>query len=210
MAPRRAYDASGRQARAAERRDAVLAAARRRFLEDGYAGTALRTIAEDAGVSLEYLQKVFDGKAGLVRALYDRSLLGAGDVPAPQRSDAAQEQETDAHALMHRFGAFMAEVTPLGAPMLRLIRDAVASGDPAMAALWQQVEDERYERMLQNARRVHARGFFRSDVTVEQAADLFWSMTGSELHERLVVQRGWSPEAFADFVGRTFSAALVD
>jgi AcrR family transcriptional regulator len=167
-------------------------------------------VADDAGVSVEYLQKAFDGKAGLVRALHERSLLGSGATPAPQRSDAAQEQETDAHALMHRFGAFMAEVTPLNAPMLRLIREAAAGGDPAMAALWQQVEDERYERMLQNARRVHARGLLRPDVTAEQAADLFWSMTGSELHERLVVQRGWSPDAFADFIGRAFSAALVD
>lgn len=210
MAPRRAYDASGRQARAAERREAVLEAARRRFLERGYAGTSLRAVADDAGVSVEYLQKAFEGKAGLVTALYQRSLLGSGEVPAPARSDVAQEEETDPRALMRRFAAFMAEVTPLVAPMQRLIQDAAAGGDPAMAALHRQAEDERYERMLHNARRVHARGLFRADVTAEQAADLFWSMTGSELHERLVVQRGWSPEAFADFVGRTFSAALVD
>jgi AcrR family transcriptional regulator len=210
MAPRRTYDASGRQARAAERREAVLAAARDRFLEKGYAGTSLPAVAGDAGVSVEYLHKAFDGKAGLVKALYERSLLGAGSVPAPERSDAAQEQETDARALMRRFGAFMAEVTPLVAPMQRLIRDAAAGGDPAMAALHQQVEDERYARMLHNARRVHARGLLRPDVTAEQAADLFWSVTGAELYERLVLQRGWSTEAFAAFIGRTFTAALVD
>lgn len=209
MSQRRTYDASGRQARAAELREAVLEAARRRFLEQGYAATSLPAVAADAGVSPEYLHKTFGGKAGLVREIYERSLLGTGQTPAQERSDAAQERETDARALMRRFGVLAAEVTPLTAPMYRLIRQA-AGGDAAMAALWRQVEDERYDRMLHNARRVHARGLFRPDVTVEQAADLFWSVTGAELYERLVLQRGWSPEEFAELVGRTFTAALVD
>src|SRR3954447_17451521 len=224
MARRRAYDASGRQAPPPQRggggaggRPPALPAhprphappARRLFLERGYASTSLPSVAADAGVSLEYLHKTFGGKAGLVRALYDRSLLGSGDVPAQERSDAAQEQETDAHALMHRFGALAAEVTALVAPMYRLIREA-AGGDATMAALWRQVEDERYERMLHNARRVRDRGFLGLEVTVEQAADLFWSVTGAELYERLVLQRGWSAEQYGRLVGRTFVAALVD
>src|SRR3954452_236740 len=62
MARRRAYDASGRQARAAERREVVLESARRLFLERGYASTSLPSVAADAGVSLEYLHKTFGGK----------------------------------------------------------------------------------------------------------------------------------------------------
>ena len=210
MGGRRSYDASGRQARAGERRERVLDAARRRFLQQGYAATSLRAVATDAGVSQEYLHKTFDGKAGLVRALYERGLLGAGDVPAPERSDAAQQQETDARALLQRFGALTAEVAPLVTPMQRLIRDAAAGGDPTMTALWNQVEQERYDRMLLNARRMHDRGLLASTVSVERAADLFWSTTGPELYERLVGQRGWSAEAFGAFVGRMYAAELLD
>ena len=209
MAQVRTYDGAARRARAAERREAVLAAARRRLLELGYAATSLRAVAEESGVSVEYLSKTFGGKAGLVRALYDRGMLGSGSVPAEERSDAAQEQETDVRTLMHRFGAFVVEVTPLAAPMFRLIREAAGS-DPAMAALLRQVEHEQYDRMLLNAHRVHARGLLRPDVTAEQAADVFWSLAGSDLYERLVVQRGWSGDRFADLMGRTLVAALVD
>lgn len=210
MSEPRAYDASGRRRRAAERREHVLDAARRRFLQQGFAGASLRSVATDAGVSQEYLHKTFDGKAGLVRALYERSLLGSGEVPASERSDAAQEEESDAPALLHRFGALSAEVAPLVVPMQRLIRDAAASGDPSMTALWNRVEQERYDRMLHNARRLHDRGLLGRGVPAERAADLFWCTTGPELYERLVGQRGWSAEAFGGFVGRMYVAELLD
>jgi AcrR family transcriptional regulator len=66
--PRR-YDASGRRARAQQRREAVLRAARTLFLDVGYAATTVPAVAGAAGVSAETVYKMFGGKAGLVRAL---------------------------------------------------------------------------------------------------------------------------------------------
>jgi AcrR family transcriptional regulator len=209
LSERRAYDGTARRARAAERREHVLAVARTRFLDQGYASTSLTGIAREAGVSTEYLHKRFDGKAGLVREIYERSLLGSGPVPAPERSDEAQAQETDAGALMHRFGAFMSEVTPLVAPFQLLIREAAASGDASMVALFEEIERTRYERMLHNARQVEARGFLRPGVTAERAAEVFWAVTGSGLYESLVMKRGWSDAEFGSFVGDAFTGALV-
>jgi AcrR family transcriptional regulator len=209
LSERRAYDGTTRRARAAERRELVLSIARKRFLDQGYGRTSLAGIATEAGVSMEYLHKAFDGKAGLVRAIYERSLLGSGPIPAPERSDEAQAQETDARALMHRFGGFMAEISPVGAPLHALIRDAAASGDPSMIRLFDEVEQARYERMLHNARQVEARGFLRPEVTAERAAEVFWAVTGSGLYESLVVRRGWSGAEFASFVGEALVGALV-
>jgi AcrR family transcriptional regulator len=210
LSERRAYDAEGRRARAAERREQVLATARRLFLDRGYGPTSLPTIAREAGVSVEYLHKTFEGKAGLVRAIYEQSLRGSGDVPAFQRSDDAQAHEPDAHALFRRFGAFAAEVSALAIPVERLMRDAAAGGDASMIALWREVRDTNYARMFHNARRVADRGFLGEGVTVEQAADVFWAITSSELYERLVLERGWTAERFAGFVSSSTSAALLD
>jgi AcrR family transcriptional regulator len=210
LTERRAYDATARRARSAERRALVLTVARRRFLDRGYGATSLREIAEEAGVSLEFIHKAFEGKAGLVRALYDESLVGPAPVPPGERSDEAQEHETSPRALMNRFGALTAEVTPLVAPMQLLIRDAAAGGDPGMAALWEEEQNRRYERMLANARRVEARGFLRAGVTAEHAADVFWAFTGPDLHVSLVVRRRWSQEEYARFVADSFAAALLD
>jgi AcrR family transcriptional regulator len=210
LSEHRAYDAEGRRARAAERREQVLATARRLFLERGYGPTSLPAIAREAGVSVEYLHKSFGGKAGLVQAIYDKSLAGTGDIPAPVRSDDAQAHEPDAHALFRRFGAFTAEVSALAMPVQRLMRDAAAGGDPAMIALWRDVQDRTYARMRQNAQRVADRGFLGEGVTVEQAADVFWAITSSDLYDRLVLQRGWTAERFAGFVSSLTAAALLD
>jgi AcrR family transcriptional regulator len=210
LGERRAYDAEGRRLRAAERRAHVLATARRRFLENGYGGTSLPVIARDAGVSVEYIHKTFEGKAGLVRAIYDESLRGTGEVPAYQRSDDAQAHEADAHALFRRFGVLLTEVTALVSPIQRLMRDAAAGGDRTMVALWREVQDRNYVRMRQNAQRVADRGFLREGVTVEHAADVFWAFTSADLYESLVLERSWEPERFAEFVSRSFAAALLD
>jgi AcrR family transcriptional regulator len=205
----RGYDASRRRERAEASRREVLARARELLLSQGFGGTTIAQIAEAAGVSAESVYKNFGGKPGLVRAIWDLSLLGSGDVPAEQRSDAAQEEATDARALMDQFGRFVAEVSPIGSPVLLLVRDAAASGDAAMAALLAEVDDERYRRMLHNARHVLARGLLPPGPGEAEIADVFFACTSAELYETLVLKRGWSPEQLGGFVARTLAANLL-
>ena len=102
---RRSYDSSRRQAQAQATGDAILEAARRRFLEDGFAGTTIASIATDAGVSVDTIYKTFGGKPGLVRAIYERGLAGEGPVHAEARSDALQLTERDPLAITRASGA---------------------------------------------------------------------------------------------------------
>jgi AcrR family transcriptional regulator len=57
---------------AAERREAILAAAIDRFGTGGYAGTPTDAIASDAGISQPYLFRLFSTKRELFLACYDR------------------------------------------------------------------------------------------------------------------------------------------
>jgi AcrR family transcriptional regulator len=64
-----------RRAEMVERnREAVLAAARRVFLDKGYAGATLEAIAEDAGFSKGVMYSQFESKADLFLALLDRRM----------------------------------------------------------------------------------------------------------------------------------------
>jgi AcrR family transcriptional regulator len=64
-----------RRAETVERnRDAVLAAARRVFIEKGYAGATLEAIAEEAGFSKGVMYSQFESKADLFLALLDRRI----------------------------------------------------------------------------------------------------------------------------------------
>ena len=69
-----AKDASAptrRELQAAETRRLILASARRRFADDGYARTSLKTIAADVGVSVQTIYDSVGAKADLVRRLND-------------------------------------------------------------------------------------------------------------------------------------------
>jgi AcrR family transcriptional regulator len=206
----RPYDASGRRARAEANRQRVLEVARRLFLADGYGATTVTAIAADAQVSAESVYKAFGGKSGLVRAIHERSLLGAGPVPAEQRANEAQAAETDARVLVRRLGTFVTEVAPVVAPVMRLIQDAAAGGDAAMGALLAEVEAARYERMLHNARTLAGRGLLAQGLTSERAADVMWMYTAPEIYENMVVERGWTLDEFGEFVARALAVALLD
>jgi AcrR family transcriptional regulator len=206
---RRPYDARRRRQHAESARRTVLARARELFLAQGFGNTTVAQIARSAGVSAESVYKNFGGKAGLVRAIQEESLLGEGRVPAEERSDSAQLSATDPRALMEQLGRFTAEVAPLAAPIGLLIRDAAAGGDPDMAALLREVDDARYRRMTHNAQQLADRGLLGRGVSAEMAADTMFTCTAPELYETLVVKRGWSPERYGRFVSTTLIAHLL-
>lgn len=205
---RRRYDSPTRRTQAARTREAVLAAARRSFLDAGYSATTVAAVARQAGVSVETIYKSFGGKAALARALYEQALAGQGRVAAYERSDAIRLEQTDPHALMRAWGTLTAEVAEQLTPVLLIVR-AAAGHDASMATLLCDSENERLERMRHNARFLTERGYLREGVTVEHAADVMWTCSSPEIYELLVLSRGWSSEQFAAFVAETMAAALL-
>ena len=204
----RRYDASARVEQARQARERVLEVARRAFLKQGYAATTLAEIASTAGVSVETIHKAFGGKAGLVRAIYERGLAGRELTPAPERSDAMSASEAEPRVLVRKWGALTAEVAPLVSPILLLIRAAAAT-EPELLALLKQADQQRLTRMGANAAVLAKRGFLRHGVTREAARDVMWACTSPELYELLVLRRGWTAQQMGEFVGSTLEAALL-
>jgi len=204
--PRR-YDASSRRAAARARREHVLVAAGTLFATHGYANTTVAALAEAAGVSAETVYKSFGGKSGLVRALWQKALEGAGPVPAELRSDALRKQE-DPRVLVRGWARLATEVAPRVVPVLLLVRDA-AVGDPAMRRLYDDMERARLERMTDNARHLADAGHLRPGVGLAGASDVLFAVSAPEMFELLVLRRGWSPDRYAGFVADTIAAALL-
>jgi AcrR family transcriptional regulator len=204
---RRRYDARGRRAQAQRSRATIVDVARRMFLANGYAATTVAAIAADAGVSVETIYKAFGGKSGLVRAIRDQALEGAGPTPAEQRSNELQATEQDPRTVIRGWGALTTEVAPQVAPILLLVRDAAS--DPEMARLQAELDEQRLARMTHNAQTLADGGHLRDELTVERAAELMWTYTAPELYELLVRKRGWPPERFGAFVADALIAALL-
>jgi AcrR family transcriptional regulator len=88
----------GRTRDAAKTRQTLLAAARRRFAEDGYAATTVRDIADDAGVNVALINRYFSSKEGLFEACLhaagDDLRRTAGEVPLERVAEVIAQQVT--------------------------------------------------------------------------------------------------------------------
>jgi AcrR family transcriptional regulator len=204
----RAYDATRRREQAARTQEAVLGAARRLLLENGYAATTVARIADEAGTSVDTIYKAFGGKSGVVRALWQRGLAGREPVPAPVRSDQLSSTETDPVRVLRGWAQFTTELAPDAAPIMMLIRAASAT-DPEMAALLAEAEDQRRARMRHNARRLQRRGWLRPGVSLARATDILWTYSSIELYELLVLKSGWRVSRYGQFIGDALVAALL-
>ena len=71
MSTSRTYRSELREQQAERTRQLIAAAARVRFLEGGWSGTSVRSVAQDAGVSEATVYSVYGSKAGLASSLLD-------------------------------------------------------------------------------------------------------------------------------------------
>jgi AcrR family transcriptional regulator len=205
----RTYDASGRQASARQSRARILDAARRRFLEQGYASTTIAAIAADAGVSAQSVTKHFGNKPGLVHALFETALVG-DDEPTPLAQRAwilAIHEEPDPREKLRQYARVLSEMLPRTAPVQLLMREA--SADPSVAAVWDRIRAGRLLGMTDLAENLAAGEHLRPGVSVDDARDVLWVYSSPEVYELFVMERGHAPAEYANLIAAATIAALL-
>ena len=210
--PRRRYNATRRQAQAAQTRQDILAAAHELFLDHGYAGTTLAAIAQTAGVVVETIYRAYGSKAELFKAVVRAAVAGGANraqVPPNQRP-AIQTviAEPDPHRQLELYAATQPGIHARAGPLLRVLIGAAAA-DPELAELWTQLEDERLAGMGRFARLLADRGALRPGLSAEEARDLLWTLNSLDVHDRLVLQRGWSPDRYRDWLAAALARELL-
>jgi AcrR family transcriptional regulator len=206
----RRYDSTSRQEQARRNRRAVLAAARRQFLEQGYGSTTLAAVAGEAGVSVETVYKAFGNKAGLLKAVFDIAVAGDDEpIPLADRDwvDAIQAEQ-DPMRKLRMFGDHVGDVGARTATVQLLARDAGVS-DPAAAGIWEQMQTEKLTGMGMFADHLHEGRHLRPDVAADEARDVLCAYLSPELYHLLVLRQGWSPERFGRWIGAALVAALL-
>lgn len=204
----RRYDTTRRREQARQTRERIVRTAMNQFLDRGYSATSVAAIAAEADVSVDSIYKSFGGKPGLIRAIFERALEGEGPVPAEQRSDRLQAEESDPRKIIEGWGRFLVELAPRGSPILLLVRSAAAT-DPALVALLDEIDASRMSRMTTNARRLHRAGHLRPGISVRAAADVLWTYSSPELYDLLVLRREMPLRRYGAFVVDATIAALL-
>src|SRR5262245_51927912 len=152
--PRRRYDSRRRQLQAAQTRQDILDAAREVFLEQGYVGATMTSIARAADVVVETIYRTFGSKASLFKAVVRAALAGGSArsaIPAEQRpAIQAIIAEHDPRRQLALYAATQPGIYRRTGPLLRVLVEAAAT-DSELADVWNELEAERLAGMTRFA-----------------------------------------------------------
>lgn len=206
---KRPYDSSRRQEQARENRRRILAAAHDLFVDRGYGFTTIADIAAAAGVAPETVYAAFRNKPALLHRTWDVAVGGdEQDVHLLDRPELREVfAEPDLVARLTRFAQVNTTLMRRTAPLLRALRGAAAS-EPVAAGLVAEADGARLEAMGTHASCAAATG--RLAVGEPECRDLLWSTTDGTLWHRLVVERGWTDDRYAAWLGRMWVSMLVE
>ncbi len=186
-------------------------AAARLFAERGYVATSFDAIAAEAEVGRATVFAHFPTKTELLKTAYDVTLVGDDDpIPLPERPESlAVRAETDARRFLVGYAAISTGVSRRVSPIYEAIRGA-AHADPEAAVVWRTVGNERRIGGGNIVAAVAARSALRADVDRERAADVVYALIDPGLYHVLVRERGWTHDAFTDWLATTLQHELVE
>ncbi|AZG44116.1 TetR/AcrR family transcriptional regulator [Gordonia insulae] len=207
----RRYDSTRRRAAAAETRGRILDAARARFLANGYTATTVAEIARDADVVADTIYATVGRKPALFRELIELSLSGTGrPVPGAQRDYAVRmRDEPDARDRLRIYAEAVTAIQTRLGPLFLVLREA-ATADADLKDLWSEITDRRAENMRGLASDLASTGQLRGDLTIDEVADVVWTMNSAEYYAMLVADRGWSSARFTDWLFDAWCRLLLD
>lgn len=201
---RRTYDSAGRRRAAEERRDSVLAAARRLFARRGIDGVTIAEIAREARVAPTTIYAAFKSKEGILRALMRAALFGERFQAVQSKlHDVADPVQLIARSAQIARAIYEGESAELG-----LMRGSSAFS-PALKKLEREFEKVRFDMQEDRVRRLFEAHRAKEGLTVDDARRILWMYTSRDVYRMLVHEGGWSPERYQEWLSQTLLATLV-
>jgi len=196
----RRYRSPRREQQARATRARIIAAAARRFLARGYAGTTMRAVAADAGVALPTVELVFGTKAKLLKAVIDVAIAGDDEpVPMLDREWARQAESVPGAAGFAAVCAGQLAESARRAAGLTLVALEAARADPDIAAVAAQLMAQRQVMAAWIVDGLRRRARPRDGIDCAAAVDTVWALMDPALFGRLTGDRHWSPARFRDW-----------
>ncbi len=197
----------GRQQRSRATRARIVEAAGRLFVRDGYLATTMAAIAAEAGVAVQSLYLGFGSKLGILSAALDVAIVG-DDAPIPllERNWVRSLVETsDGPRAVRLFVEQVGQIMGRTYPLYAVVQAAAASEAGELLA---ENKRQRYQGVHAIATYLSGKPGFAAGLTVDQAADLLYALASEDHYGLLVVERGWSTEAWGAWCAHVLSSTL--
>jgi AcrR family transcriptional regulator len=194
-----------RERHAALTRSVILEVARRRFAEQGYTGTGVRTIAEEAGVSVQTLYSAFGSKQGLLLALVDMGREQTGGL----RTWELIERSEDPLEIVELAARLRRQILELCGDIVTTLREG-AAGDPEAAAVNEEGHRRTREGIAHMCTRLQALDALRPGLALKRAVDQVAALFSADIYEELTGHRsGWSPDEYEQWLYERLREVLI-
>lgn len=198
-----------RRDRAARTRLKIVRSAHAEFVEKGYHGSTIASIAERAGVAAQTVYFVFNNKPALMSAVIDNAVLGEDEPTVPQESAwwasaQATPDAAEALRLLIRGAAPIFERTAAISEVLR----AAATDDDDLWAVYDHHERLRATGYAQMVELIATKGALRTDPAT--ATDVLLTVYGDATYVRLTEERGWTHDRVVDWLCDAMPRLLLD
>ncbi len=200
---KRPYRSQLRDKRAEMTRDAILDAAHELFLTSGYAGTSIKTVAEDASVSQQTVYNTFGDKPSLLYAVAAR-VVSQGEAIAMAELAA----EADPRERVRVIARWARQTWEQGMVEFEsMVFDAAAS-DPRLQEMARRAREAKYQNYKAGCQILFPEGVLRPGVELDDVVDLMLAFDSAAVVRTLTHDRGWSLDKYehwlAQFIERLF------
>ena len=207
---RREYDNSRRRARADEHRQHIIDAARELIVEHGYHSTTISDIARAADVHVDTVYQLVGRKPLVLRELVEQAISGVGNPVDAEARDyvVAFRAEADPLRKLAIYAHATRTIHERLAPLLASLRDAAVT-EPDALEVWREISDRRAANMRRLVDDLRMAGGVRADLSLDAAADTIWVTNSPELYLMLTVERGWTVDAYEQWLIDVWSRFLA-
>jgi len=191
-----------RQRQAEATRSMIVKAAQALFLERGYTGTTIETIAEQSGVAVSTVYAVFGSKRGILRAIrsawHERTQIREVAYGSHPDQSPQERLEMLAQATRRQWES--------GADVIAIYTGA-ADADPKAAAELDEALEGRRKGLTNFAKSLEPH--LRTGLDLAHAAAILHALCLPQVYDDLVRRSGWTAEEYQDWLLRTLKHELL-
>ena len=201
---KRPYDSTLRRARTEQIKARILDAGKKLFAQHGIDRVTIEELASEADVSVATVYALFKSKAGILTAVIHKTFFGDRYTALMDRLNAT----ADPIALLKLTASISRLIYDSEKAEIGLIRGASAFS-PELKRVEQEFEQIRYERQLGRAELLVQTFPKARELGLAKVRDIIWMLTGRDVYGKFVIDRGWSSDAYEEWVADTLIQTLT-
>ena len=180
----------------------IVDAARKLFLERGYAATTMDAIAEEAGVAVSTVYAAFKNKRTILRAIreawHEQTRAREINEEASRQPDPERRLEMVVNATRRQWET--------GGAVVAIYQGAAAADRGAAAELREALRGRRaaLDRVVEGME-----GSLRPGLDEDRAAAILRAVCRAEVYRELVGESGWSPDEYEAWLFKTLTEQLL-